>query len=51
LKLTEEIKAQKVPEKSEQLQRRLDLCMDQIDAAVYRLYNLTEKEIKVVEGE
>jgi len=34
----------------EQLQRRIDATDKQIDRLVYELYELTEEEIKMVEG-
>jgi len=38
------------PRSREQLQRRIDATDKQIDRLVYELYDLTEEEIKVVEG-
>lgn len=46
-KLREAISA---PEK-EQIEKRIAILDDQIDRAVYELYELTEKEIAIVESE
>jgi hypothetical protein len=39
------------PIEKTQLQRQTDATDSQIDTLVYELYGLTEKEIKVVEGD
>ncbi len=40
----------KFADKMEPLKRRIDAVDAEIDQIVYKLYGLTEKEIKVVEG-
>lgn len=50
LKLNEEIPNVKLQSKIEQLQAHINHCEDKINEIVYRLYGLTEEEIKIVEG-
>ena len=40
-----------LPEQKEQLQARISYTDKKIDQIVYQLYELTEEEIKIVEGE
>ena len=40
----------RTPQEKEMLQREIESTDDQIDALVYRLYGLTEAEIRIVEG-
>ena len=41
----------KTPHEQESLQRQIAATDKQIDALVYELYGLTEKEVRIVEGE
>jgi len=50
LKLNEEIKAEKLPTKIEQIKQRIEHSEDKINELVYQLYELTPDEIKIVEG-
>ncbi len=49
LKLNQEKQETKLQTKIEQLQTRIDYVEEQINKAVYKLYDLTEDEIKIVE--
>ncbi len=40
----------RTPQEKEMLQRDIESTDHEIDALVYRLYGLTEAEIKIVEG-
>lgn len=50
LKLNEEIKTAKLQTKIEQIKSRIEHSEEKINQLVYELYNLTEKEIKIIEG-
>lgn len=51
LKLNKELHEQKLSERDrEALERRIDYTDREIDKLVYKLYNLTDDEIKIVEG-
>jgi len=41
--------ATKIPDRSSQLQGKIDFCEDRINQLVYQLYGLTEEEIRIVE--
>ena len=51
LKLNEEIKETKLQTNTEQLKQRIQHSEGKINELVYQLYELTEEEIKIVEGE
>ena len=51
LSLNEKLAEAREPRTREMLQRQIAATDTQIDQLVYALYNLTEKEIKIVEGE
>jgi hypothetical protein len=42
--------AAKVPDEKTKIQRQIDTTDRQIDQLVYKLYNLTDEEIKIIEG-
>jgi chaperonin cofactor prefoldin len=50
LKLREEKLSTKLSSKIEQLQSKIEYCENRINRIVYQLYELTEEEIKIVEG-
>lgn len=50
LKLNKEIKSEKLPTKIDQLKSRIEYSEEKINKLVYELYNLSEKEIKIIEG-
>ena len=50
LQLNEEKAASKLATQISQLQGRIDYCEDRINQIVYQLYELTDEEIKIVEG-
>jgi len=50
LKLNEEKQETKLQTRIDQLQTRIDYAEEQINKAVYKLYDLTEDEIKIVEA-
>lgn len=50
LQLNEEKSETKLQTKINQLQGKIDYCENRINEIVYQLYNLTEEEIKMVEG-
>lgn len=50
IKLHEEIKTNRLPDKIEQLKIRIEHIDDCINQLVYQLYELSEDEIKIVEG-
>jgi type I restriction-modification system DNA methylase subunit len=50
LKLIAEKAEAKLESKINQLQGKIDYCEDRINQIVYQLYNLTDEEIKMVEG-
>jgi type I restriction-modification system DNA methylase subunit len=51
LKLNEELPTVKLQTRIEEIQSRIERAEENINQAVYKLYDLTEEEIKVVEGE
>jgi len=51
LDLHKKLRNVKTPHEKETLQRQIDATDQQIDRLVYELYELTEEEIKIVEGE
>ena len=50
LSLHKKLPTLKTPHEKETIQRQIDATDRQIDLLVYDLYNLTEEEIKIVEG-
>ena len=50
LKLNEEKVDAKLPSKVSQIESKIDYCENRINEIVYQLYELTEEEIKIVEG-
>jgi type I restriction-modification system DNA methylase subunit len=50
LKLNEEIRAEKLQTKIEQLKLRIEHSEEKINQLVYELYDLTEKEIAIIEN-
>ena len=50
LNLHKKLQSSKTPHEIETLQRRIAATDNQIDRLVYELYDLTEEEIKIVEG-
>ena len=50
LKLKEEVKTEKLQTKIEQITQRIEHCEDKVNQLVYELYQLTPKEIAIVEG-
>ncbi|MFH1160513.1 MAG: TaqI-like C-terminal specificity domain-containing protein, partial [bacterium] len=50
LQLNKDLQASTLPDQKEQLKARIDHCDEKIDRMVYRLYGLTEEEIKIVEN-
>jgi hypothetical protein len=51
LKLHKDLPKAKTPHEQESIQRRIAATDKSIDALVYELYGLTEKEVRTVEGE
>jgi type I restriction-modification system DNA methylase subunit len=51
LKLNEEKAETKLQTKISQIESKIDYCENRINQIVYQLYDLTEEEIKIVEGE
>lgn len=51
LQLNKDLQVATLPEQKEQLQARISYTDKKIDQLVYQLYELTEEEIKIVEGE
>lgn len=51
LELNKRLAESKVPQTTEMLKRQIESTDRQIDQLVYRLYDLTEEEIKIVESE
>jgi len=49
LSLHQKLSATQTPDEKNILQRQIDLTDNQIDQLVYKLYNLTPDEIKIVE--
>lgn len=49
-KLNEEMQKAKLQSSSDQIQTRIDYCENRINKIVYQLYELTEDEIKIIEG-
>ena len=50
LDFNKRLAAAKVPGEKTRIQRQIDATDKQIDNLVYELYDLTEEEIKIVEG-
>ena len=50
LKLNKDLQAETLESKKEQIKRKIDHFEDKINELVYKLYDLTEEEIKIVEG-
>jgi len=50
LQLNEEKSEAKLPSKVSQIESKIDYCESRINEIVYQLYELTEEEIKIVEG-
>lgn len=51
LQLNKDLQAATLPEQKEHLQARIKYTDKQIDKLVYQLYELSEEEIRIVEGE
>ena len=51
LQLNKDMQNVTLPEQKEQLKARIEYTDKKIDRLVYQLYDLTEDEIKIVEGE
>ncbi|MCX7001554.1 MAG: Eco57I restriction-modification methylase domain-containing protein, partial [Candidatus Sumerlaeota bacterium] len=51
LSLNKELNETKLPDRHMQIESRIKYTDKKIDSLVYKLYNLTEDEIKIVEGE
>jgi type I restriction-modification system DNA methylase subunit len=51
IKLLEELKTAKLPDKIEQLQTRIEYTDKKINQLVYQLYDLTEEEISIIENQ
>ena len=51
LELNKKLAESKIPQTTEMLQRQIETIDKQTDDLVYKLYNLTEEEIKIVESE
>jgi type I restriction-modification system DNA methylase subunit len=51
LLLKEENQKQILPERLEFNKSKIDFCEDRINHIVYQLYNLTNEEVKIIEGE
>jgi hypothetical protein len=49
--LNKELTKARLPEDKERLERQIAITDHQIDSLVYKLYGLTDEEIKIVEGE
>jgi hypothetical protein len=50
LDLHKQLAAEANPQMKTMLQRQIDMTDNQIDQLVYELYELTDEEIKIVEG-
>lgn len=50
IKLNEELQKTKVPNRIEQIKSQIEFLENKINQLVYQLYELTEEEIKIVEG-
>ena len=50
LQLNKDLQAETLESKREQIKRKIDHFEDKINELVYKLYDLTEEEIKIVEG-
>ena len=50
LQLNQDLQTATLPERKGQIQSKISYCEDRINAIVYELYGLTEKEVRVVEG-
>lgn len=51
LQLYQEKSSTKLPSKIEQLENKIEYSENRINHIVYQLYELTEEEIKIVEGQ
>ncbi len=51
LQLNKDLQSTELPEQKEHIQQRIKYTDKQIDKLVYELYELTEEEIRIVEGE
>jgi len=51
LNLNKKLNNAKLPQEKNLLQRQIDATDKQIDQLVYKLYDLTNEEIKIVESE
>ena len=51
INLNSNIKKNETPHRIEIIKREIDSVDKQIDQLVYKLYGLTEEEIKIVEGD
>jgi len=49
--LKQRLDESKVPQTTEMFRRQIESTDRQIDQLIYRLYDLTEEEIKIVESE
>jgi hypothetical protein len=49
LQLNSDLQAATLPEHKDQIKARIGYCEDKIDAIVYELYELSEKEISIIE--
>jgi hypothetical protein len=50
LDLHKNLAAARIPDEKTKIQRLISAADSQIDKLVYKLYNLTEDEIKIVDG-
>jgi type I restriction-modification system DNA methylase subunit len=50
ISLNEELQLEKLPDKLDQLKSRIQYTDQRINELVYKLYGLTEEEVKIVEG-
>ena len=50
LQLNKDLQAETLESKKEQIKRKIDHYEDKINELVYKLYDLTEKEIKIIEA-
>ncbi len=50
LELNKKLAESKVPQATEMLKRQIEFTDKQIDQLVYKLYDLTDEEIKIVES-
>ena len=50
LQLNKDLKAETLESKREQIKRKIDHFEDKINELVYKLYDLTEEEIRIIEN-